>query len=799
MQEHHLQRAICSGTVIPTPEVFDIEDLAYYSELYPPSFKMPRQLIYMQPFSMEADIPDYDMDSEDEAWVTSQASRLELTPDKFEEMMDRLEKGSGQTVVTLQEAKALIKEDDDLIIAVYDYWLNKRLKTQHPLIPQVRTEARHGVTNHNPYIAFRRRTEKMQTRKNRKNDESSYEKMLKLKRDLSRALSLLEMVKKREKSKRELLHLSIEVFEKRYQAGDYSGQIVAEALQQRPARPAFTPIFQPNSLSWIKEDPVLSSLTRKEKRQYKKRRHKSSSKGSAAAVASGSSSLIPGYSSLQGYMDVDAATSEEETALPASPSEEEEEEEAPFAFRRKAGCIYQSPVENGNWPWCTEDETGVGDKRFRFYPTSLRSKSGYNVGFFKTSRGRVGRMVLDRINCRSGEDLWRSFVNESTESNSTAGNLSAIPSNPNNTQAVNTEVSVDVPTETSPYSSPVAIHYRPKTPEIISDSDPMFESFPQTSLEIESTMEDPEEDNILSKLPSLSSENSYIGVMVSGGDSPLVYNAHGLQSDPPLRGDPLPLHTDCSGDSIMLDESTADIVNSSYLMETDNADLGFNLDADPWLASLDVPDSSEISEAVGSSNNRATSDPPVSSSSEPNVSFVKVERTEGSETHVKCEIGSEECDETSVDLNKMRLLVDKDDKENARLLLPNKSEGAVNDTPSISENGDEILNNILNASEVCTIISEESARDSTVNSSCVLSSGSSEHGEVGSLISEGIAKAIIDSSRTRTNPGGNNGQTLAMKSYTFSAPTLVRGRPSNGVVKRIGNGGNAKTVVVEEV
>lgn len=85
----------------------------------------------------------------------------------------------------------------------------------HPLIPQVRTEARHGVTNHNPYIAFRRRTEKMQTRKNRKNDESSYEKMLKLKRDLSRALTLLEMVKRREKSKRELLHLSIEVFEKR--------------------------------------------------------------------------------------------------------------------------------------------------------------------------------------------------------------------------------------------------------------------------------------------------------------------------------------------------------------------------------------------------------------------------------------------------------------------------------------------------------------------------------------------------------------------------------------------------------
>ena len=44
-------------------------------------------------------------------------------------MLDRLEKGSGQSVVTLQEAKSLLKEDDDLIIAVYDYWLEKRLKT----------------------------------------------------------------------------------------------------------------------------------------------------------------------------------------------------------------------------------------------------------------------------------------------------------------------------------------------------------------------------------------------------------------------------------------------------------------------------------------------------------------------------------------------------------------------------------------------------------------------------------------------------------------------------------------------
>ena len=34
----------------------------------------------------------------------------------------------------------LLKEDDDLILCVYDYWLNKRLETQQCLNPQVKCE-----------------------------------------------------------------------------------------------------------------------------------------------------------------------------------------------------------------------------------------------------------------------------------------------------------------------------------------------------------------------------------------------------------------------------------------------------------------------------------------------------------------------------------------------------------------------------------------------------------------------------------------------------------------------------------
>ena len=47
---------------------------------------------------MEQEIPDYDLDAEDEAWLQKQAKKMEVTPLQFENMMDRLEKGSGQMV-----------------------------------------------------------------------------------------------------------------------------------------------------------------------------------------------------------------------------------------------------------------------------------------------------------------------------------------------------------------------------------------------------------------------------------------------------------------------------------------------------------------------------------------------------------------------------------------------------------------------------------------------------------------------------------------------------------------------------
>ena len=53
-------------------------------------------------WGMDQEIPDYDMDSEDEHWLNKQTKKMEVSPLKFENMMDRLEKGSGQTVSTVE-------------------------------------------------------------------------------------------------------------------------------------------------------------------------------------------------------------------------------------------------------------------------------------------------------------------------------------------------------------------------------------------------------------------------------------------------------------------------------------------------------------------------------------------------------------------------------------------------------------------------------------------------------------------------------------------------------------------------
>ncbi|OPJ85380.1 enhancer of polycomb-like protein 1 isoform B [Patagioenas fasciata monilis] len=417
--EHHLQRAISAqqvygekrdNMVIPVPEAES--NIAYYESIYPGEFKMPKQLIHIQPFSLDAEQPDYDLDSEDEIFVNKLKKRMDISPLQFEEMIDRLEKGSGQQPVSLQEAKLLLKEDDELIREVYEYWIKKRKNCRGPsLIPAVKQEKRDGSSTNDPYVAFRRRTEKMQTRKNRKNDEASYEKMLKLRRDLSRAVTILEMIKRREKSKRELLHLTLEIMEKRYNLGDYSGEIVSEVMAQRqPIKPTYAiPIIPVTNSSPFKHQEAMELKEFKVKQDKPdvirpKRKYEKKPKvlpSSAAGTPQQTSPAVLPVFNAKDLNQYDFPSSDEEPLSQvlsgSSEAEEENDPDGPFAFRRKAGCQYYAPHldQPGNWPWSSPKEGRLGDVRYRYCLTTLTVPQRC-IGFARRRVGRGGRVLLDR-------------------------------------------------------------------------------------------------------------------------------------------------------------------------------------------------------------------------------------------------------------------------------------------------------------------------------------------------------------------------------------------------------------------
>ena len=357
-----------STMVIPTPQS-ETSEIPTEVSVYQAEFKQPRQYIHVQPFGPSQDLPDYDMDEEDARFYEEELKerrKLEVSKLTFEDMLDRLEKNSSQSVVTLKEARLILKEDDDLILIVYDYWLNKRLEAGQQLVARIRTQpAAVAPAGLSPYVAFRRRTEKMQTRRNMKNVEASYEAMLKLRRDLARAVTMLEMVKRREKTKKEKLNLTLDVFDKRFQMGDWEGKALEYANQVRPKPPSSMSIQ-----SWMN----LASPPAKRTYRRRKRLRSVSGRQEKAAVDRREA----------------AHSSEEDVQVN---SEEEGEDNSPFVFRRKEGVQYHAPLDdfgNNN----LKEESGQAG------PYLATGIGGRCLGYCRRRVGRGGRVVVDRLASR---------------------------------------------------------------------------------------------------------------------------------------------------------------------------------------------------------------------------------------------------------------------------------------------------------------------------------------------------------------------------------------------------------------
>ncbi|CAI5444500.1 unnamed protein product [Caenorhabditis angaria] len=385
--ESHLQDAILaqqastSGVqvnhVIPTPKVNQV-DVDRYNLVYQNRNKNRSKYIKVHAWqALEKDEPEYDYDTEDEEWLNDHPH---IEANVLERIFDTVETNSSETQIASEDSVLNIHKNIDptVIYEVYEYWLSKRTSAATTsgcigvggLIPRVRTECRKdGQGSVNPYVAFRRRAEKMQTRKNRKNDEDSYEKILKLVHDMSKARQLFDMTTKREKGKN------------RMEMSDFGTSTIYEELNEK-LRTATKPLVQ------------INGSNQDEKKKKKAKRTKGIDKDlvSKAWLKKNAESWNRPPSL---FGNVGGETSQESAKPARQPLPD-----GKYTFKRRRGCVYRAalPVQyNHNQPRETANERVP--QNMRYYETFLPNSQGNvrSIGFARKRVGRGGRIVLDRI------------------------------------------------------------------------------------------------------------------------------------------------------------------------------------------------------------------------------------------------------------------------------------------------------------------------------------------------------------------------------------------------------------------
>ncbi|KAG0209826.1 Enhancer of polycomb-like protein 1 [Mortierella sp. GBA30] len=240
--EHHLQAAISASNLstttgeakalyIPTPDAS--RKIENYRDFYSRPFTEPSTLIRFSSTVEDCIGCPYNLDEEDEKWLKELNEKRpeddKLDEDHFEMIMWQFEKITNERVPYLQLDSGQIPSLDDLkptftapqLLAVknaaadvYPWWHERRTKRGGKVVtPQLKFEE--VVRNEaDPYLCFRRRESKP-VRKTRRTDQQSIEKLRKLRMEMESARSLLEMVSRREKVRRESLVLEHMIFDKR--------------------------------------------------------------------------------------------------------------------------------------------------------------------------------------------------------------------------------------------------------------------------------------------------------------------------------------------------------------------------------------------------------------------------------------------------------------------------------------------------------------------------------------------------------------------------------------------------------
>eukprot|EP00005_Dracoamoeba_jomungandri_P001596 CAMPEP_0174250742 /NCGR_PEP_ID=MMETSP0439-20130205/818_1 /TAXON_ID=0 /ORGANISM="Stereomyxa ramosa, Strain Chinc5" /LENGTH=566 /DNA_ID=CAMNT_0015330889 /DNA_START=172 /DNA_END=1873 /DNA_ORIENTATION=- len=231
-EEQHIQEAIQRSlesradqrklvTEIPTPNVRTVEPVDS-TALFT---KKKDYITYEMPGEAELlSIVEYDLDSEDFKFLKSFNCKLEpkdrISEDALEEFIDKFEKGKQKiSNFTLAKAEKSVSElkteygiDSKTTAAIFKYWSTKRAKLKRPLLDRFVPPP--DIHDPSPFVAFRPREISSKHKKNnRKNDRAAFAQLTQLRREFERARMLLEMIKKREKQKRERITVLHDLFE----------------------------------------------------------------------------------------------------------------------------------------------------------------------------------------------------------------------------------------------------------------------------------------------------------------------------------------------------------------------------------------------------------------------------------------------------------------------------------------------------------------------------------------------------------------------------------------------------------
>jgi hypothetical protein len=175
--------------------------------------KFERNAAYIRFKGVDEDV-DYELDTDDEPFLKKLAQeKVTCADNKFELIMDRLEKESAQKGGSMVDIRDIEKYDlkarPNVLQAVHKHWWDKRKRIGNALLRKFQTPT--SINDLSPLATFRPREKEKVHRKTRRNDADALNKLKQLRLDFDRSRTLLEVVTRREKLKKDILIMTFKI------------------------------------------------------------------------------------------------------------------------------------------------------------------------------------------------------------------------------------------------------------------------------------------------------------------------------------------------------------------------------------------------------------------------------------------------------------------------------------------------------------------------------------------------------------------------------------------------------------